>query len=81
MISWVFGNNGKNFIKTMLNVGKSHSNIRVVNDQIGTPTYTIDLTHLLMDMVETERYGYYYASNEGRYLSWLDFTKESFAKL
>ncbi len=77
-ISWVFGNNGKNFIKTMLNVGKSHANIRVVNDQIGTPTYTIDLARLLMDMAETDQYGYYHASNEGEYISWYDFTKEIF---
>lgn len=77
-ISWVFGNNGKNFIKTMLNIGKNHSNLRVVNDQIGTPTYTIDLARLLMDMAETDKYGYYHASNEGEYISWYDFTKEIF---
>ncbi|MDD3140825.1 MAG: dTDP-4-dehydrorhamnose reductase, partial [Lachnospiraceae bacterium] len=77
-ISWVFGNNGKNFIKTMLNVGKNHSKISVVNDQIGTPTYTIDLARLLMDMAATEKYGYYHATNEGGYISWYDFTKEIF---
>lgn len=77
-ISWVFGNNGKNFINTMLNVGKSNAKIRVVNDQIGSPTYTIDLARLLMDMAETDKYGYYHASNEGEYISWYDFTKEIF---
>ena len=75
-IAWVFGLNGKNFIKTMLNVGKSHDTVRVVNDQIGTPTYTLDLARLLVDMVETEKYGYYHATNEGGYISWYDFTKE-----
>lgn len=77
-ISWVFGDNGKNFIKTMLNVGKNHPRITVVNDQIGTPTYTLDLARLLLDMAETEKYGYYHASNEGGYISWYDFTKEIF---
>ena len=75
-ISWVFGKNGKNFIKTMLKVGKTHDEVRVVNDQIGTPTYTFDLARLLVDMVETEKYGYYHATNEGGYISWYDFTKE-----
>ncbi len=75
-IAWVFGLNGKNFIKTMLNVGKSHDTVRVVNDQIGTPTYTYDLSRLLVDMVETEKYGYYHATNEGGFISWYDFTKE-----
>lgn len=75
-IAWVFGLNGKNFIKTMLNVGKSHDTVRVVNDQIGTPTYTLDLARLLVDMLETEKYGYYHATNEGGYISWYDFTKE-----
>lgn len=75
-IAWVFGLNGKNFIKTMLNVGKSHDTVRVVNDQIGTPTYTLDLARLLVDMVETEKYGCYHATNEGGYISWYDFTKE-----
>lgn len=77
-IAWVFGTNGKNFIKTMLNVGKNHDNLRVVCDQIGTPTYTYDLARLLVDMVETEKYGYYHATNEGGYISWYDFTKEIF---
>ena len=75
-IAWVFGLNGKNFIKTMLNVGKTHETVRVVNDQIGTPTYTYDLARLLVDMNETEKYGYYHATNEGGYISWYDFTKE-----
>ena len=75
-IAWVFGLNGKNFIKTMINVGKSHDEVRVVNDQIGTPTYTLDLSRLLVDMIETEKYGYYHVTNEGGYISWHDFTKE-----
>lgn len=75
-IAWVFGKNGKNFIKTMLNVGKTHDTVRVVNDQIGTPTYTKDLARLLVDMIETEKYGYYHATNEGGYISWYDFTCE-----
>lgn len=75
-IAWVFGLNGKNFIKTMINVGKSHDEVRVVNDQIGTPTYTLDLSRLLVDMTETEKYGYYHVTNEGGYISWYDFTKE-----
>ena len=75
-IAWVFGLNGKNFIKTMLNVGKTHDTVRVVNDQIGTPTYTLDLARLLIDMNETDKYGYYHATNEGGYISWYDFTKE-----
>ena len=75
-IAWVFGLNGKNFIKTMLNVGKTHDTVRVVNDQIGTPTYTLDLARLLIDMNETEKYGYYHATNEGGYISWYDFTCE-----
>ena len=75
-IAWVFGKNGKNFIKTMINVGKTHNEVRVVNDQIGTPTYTFDLARLLVDMVETEKYGYYHATNEGGYISWYDFTVE-----
>lgn len=77
-IAWVFGTNGKNFIKTMLNVGKNHSQIKVVNDQIGTPTYTYDLARLLVDMIQTDKYGYYHATNEGGYISWYDFTKEIF---
>lgn len=77
-IAWVFGKNGKNFIKTMLNVGKNHDKLTVVSDQIGTPTYTFDLARLLIDMIETEKYGYYHATNEGGYISWYDFTKEIF---
>ena len=75
-IAWVFGLNGKNFIKTMLQVGKSHDTVRVVNDQIGTPTYTLDLSRLLVDMAESEKYGYYHATNEGGFISWYDFTCE-----
>ncbi len=79
-IAWVFGLNGKNFIKTMINVGKTHDTVRVVNDQIGTPTYTKDLARLLVDMIETEKYGYYHATNseavEGGYISWYDFCCE-----
>lgn len=77
-IAWVFGLNGKNFIKTMVNVGKNHDTVRVVNDQIGTPTYTLDLARLLVDMIETEKFGYYHATNDegGAYISWFDFTKE-----
>lgn len=75
-IAWVFGLNGKNFIKTMLNVGKTHDTVRVVNDQIGTPTYTYDLARLLVDMILTDKYGYYHATNEGGFISWYDFTCE-----
>ena len=75
-IAWVFGVNGKNFIKTMLNVGKTHEEVRVVDDQIGTPTYTFDLSRLLVDMIETGKYGYYHATNEGGYISWYDFCCE-----
>lgn len=77
-IAWVFGTNGKNFIKTMLNVAKTHDKLTVVCDQIGTPTYTLDLSRLLVDMVETDKYGYYHATNEGGYISWYDFTVEIF---
>ncbi len=77
-IAWVFGVNGKNFIKTMLNIGKTHEQLTVVNDQVGTPTYTFDLARLLVDMIETNRYGYYHATNEGGYISWYDFAKEIF---
>lgn len=77
-IAWVFGLNGKNFIKTMLSVGKKYDTVRVVNDQIGTPTYTYDLARLLVDMIVTDKYGYYHATNEGGYISWYDFTKEIF---
>ena len=75
-IAWVFGLNGKNFIKTMINVGKTHDTVRVVNDQIGTPTYTLDLARLLVDMIETEKYGYYHVTNEGGFISWYDFCRE-----
>ena len=75
-IAWVFGVNGKNFIKTMLNVGKTYDTVRVVSDQVGTPTYTYDLARLLVDMAESEKYGYYHATNEGGYISWYDFTCE-----
>lgn len=77
-IAWVFGQNGKNFVDTMLRVGKEHNEVRVVNDQIGTPTYCPDLARLLVDMIETEKYGYYHATNEGGFISWADFTKEIF---
>lgn len=75
-IAWVFGKNGKNFVKTMLNVGRTHDEVRVVNDQIGTPTYTYDLARLLVDMILTDKYGYYHVTNEGGYISWYDFTCE-----
>lgn len=77
-IAWVFGLNGNNFIKTMVNLGKTHDSIRVVCDQIGTPTYTLDLARLLVDMIETEKYGYYHVTNEGGYISWYDFACEIF---
>ena len=79
-IAWVFGKNGNNFIKTMLKLGKTHDELRVVNDQIGTPTYTFDLARLLADMIETDKYGYYHATNEGGYISWAEFAKEIFAQ-
>ncbi len=77
-VAWVFGKNGNNFIKTMFTLGKKYDTIRVVKDQIGTPTYTYDLARLLVDMVETEKYGYYHATNEGGYISWYDFACEIF---
>ena len=77
-IAWVFGKNGNNIIKTMLNVGKKYDTLRVVNDQIGTPTYTLDLARLLVDMIETDKYGYYHATNEGGFISWYDFACEIF---
>ena len=81
-IAWVFGLNGKNFIKTMVNVGKTHEEVRVVDDQIGTPTYTRDLARLLVDMVETDKYGYYHATNSesasGEYISWADLAEEAY---
>ena len=80
-IAWVFGKNGNNFIKTMLNVGKKFHTVRVVNDQIGTPTYTYYLARLLVDMAETDKYGYYHVTNEGGYISWYDFTCEIFKQV
>lgn len=80
-IAWVFGKNGNNFIKTMLNVGKKFDTLKVVNDQIGTPTYTYDLARLLVDMIETDKYGYYHATNEGGYISWYDFACEIFKQV
>ncbi|MBP3729760.1 MAG: dTDP-4-dehydrorhamnose reductase [Lachnospiraceae bacterium] len=77
-IAWVFGKNGQNFVKTMLKLAENHSSLRVVRDQIGTPTYTRDLARLLADMIETDRYGYYHATNEGGYISWYDFAREIF---
>lgn len=77
-IAWVFGVNGNNFIKTMLALSKKYDSLRVVCDQIGTPTYTLDLSRLLVDMVESEKYGYYHATNEGGYISWYDFACEIF---
>lgn len=77
-IAWVFGVSGNNFIKTMLNIGKKREEVRVVNDQIGTPTYTFDLARLLVDMIGTDRYGYYHVTNEGGYISWYDFACEIF---
>ena len=77
-IAWVFGKNGNNFIKTMLSVGKKYDTLRVVKDQVGTPTYTWDLSRLLVDMVETEKYGYYHATNEGGFISWYEFACEIF---
>ncbi len=77
-IAWVFGVHGGNFVRTMLNVGKKYPEVRVVNDQIGTPTYTFDLARLLVDIVETDKFGYYHATNEGGYISWYDFTCEIF---
>ena len=77
-IAWVFGVNGNNFIKTMLNLSKKYDSLRVVCDQIGTPTYTLDLSRLLVDMIESEKYGYYHATNEGGYISWYDFACEIF---
>lgn len=75
-IAWVFGKNGTNFVKTMLRLAENHDVVKVVNDQVGTPTYTYDLARLLVDMIETDRYGYYHVTNEGEYISWYDFAKE-----
>lgn len=76
-IAWVFGVNGKNFIKTMLNLGKTHDKLTVVNDQTGSPTYTYDLARLLVDMIQTEKYGRYHATNEGL-CTWYEFACEIF---
>ena len=76
-ISWVFGINGKNFIKTMLRLSETKKELRVVNDQIGSPTFTADLAHLLVDMVQTDKYGIYHATNEG-FCSWAEFAAEIF---
>lgn len=78
-IAWVFGKNGNNFIKTMLRLSENHTELRVVSDQIGTPTYTYDLARLLIDISESDKYGFYHATNEGGYISWYDFAKEIFA--
>ncbi len=80
-IAWVFGVNGKNFIKTMLTMGKKFETVRVINDQIGTPIYTLDLSTLLADLIESEKYGYYHATNEGGYITWYDFTSEIFRQV
>lgn len=77
-IAWVFGLNGNNFIKTMLNLSTKYKELRVVDDQVGTPTYTFDLARLLVDMIQTEKYGYYHVTSEGGYISWCDFAKEIF---
>ena len=77
-IAWVFGKNGKNFVETMLNLSETHDKLKVVSDQIGTPTYTLDLARLLVDMIESEKYGFYHATNEGGYISWADFAEEIF---
>lgn len=77
-IAWAFGVHGKNFVRTMLNVGRQYPAVRVVCDQIGTPTYTHDLARLLVDMIGTDRYGCYHATNEGGYISWYDFACEIF---
>lgn len=79
-IAWVFGKHGNNFIKTMLKLGETHDTLRVINDQVGTPTYTFDLARLLADMIETDKYGNYHATNEGGYISWADFAKEIFSQ-
>ncbi len=77
-IAWVFGKNGNNFVKTMLKLSEKYETLRVVCDQIGTPTYTPDLARLLVDMILTDKYGYYHATNEGGYISWYDFACEIF---
>lgn len=77
-ISWVFGKNGNNFVKTMLKLSEKLNCLRVINDQIGSPTYTADLSRLIADMIESENFGHYHATNEGEYISWYDFACEIF---
>ncbi|MBQ6002648.1 MAG: dTDP-4-dehydrorhamnose reductase [Synergistaceae bacterium] len=79
-IAWVFGKNGNNFVRTMLKIAKSHDTLRVVNDQVGTPTYTPDLARLLADINMTDKFGTYHATNEGGYISWYDYAREIFAQ-
>ena len=79
-IAWVFGKNGNNFVRTILKIAKSHDTLRVVNDQVGTPTYTPDLARLLADINMTEKFGTYHATNEGGYISWYDYAKEIFSQ-
>ena len=76
--AWVFGLNGHNFVRTMVSLGNTHPQLRIVNDQVGTPTYTPDLARLLVDMVQTDRFGTYHATNEGGFVSWADFAAEIF---
>ena len=80
-IAWLFGKYGPNFVRTMIKVGKTHPEVKVVNDQIGTPTYTVDLARLLVDMILTDKYGYYHVTNEGGYISWYDFTLEIYKQV
>ena len=77
-IAWVFGKNGNNFIKTMLRLGKERGAVSVVNDQVGNPTYTYDLSKLVVDMIQTDKYGKYHATNSGDFISWYDFACEIF---
>src|SRR5699024_8442898 len=79
--AWLFGKNGQNFVRTMLKAGSTYHALSVVNDQIGTPTYTVDLARLLVDMAETKKYGYYHATNEGEYVSRYDFAAEIFRQM
>ena len=77
-VEWMYGINGKNFVKTIINIGNKYDEVKVVYDQIGTPTYTVDISKLIIDMAEKERYGYYHAANEGGFISWYEFTSEIF---
>ena len=79
-ISWVFGSKGKNFVQTMLKLAETHDELKVVCDQVGRPTYTPDLARLLADMIESDKYGFYHATNEGEYISWADFAREIFVQ-